>query len=254
MNEESIINALSQVKEVFDKYEIEFWLDSGVLLGAIRDKKLIPWDHDVDLGAWYKDLDKIISACKELKKKGFIIDPLVCEQGEEAITINADRNREYPIVIELHKLENGMLIRKNLHDPECNKKIKARRLFRRGLKYLIWVLSRPNFIGDNPPLVPKIVHIFLLKISLTLPAKIIEYSNKILNKVIKGLGYKWRKEIIPNKYFKCFSTIKFYGMEFRIPHPVEEYLEFRYGKDWRIPRKNWSFSRDDGVFKYLKKQ
>ena len=26
---------------------------------------------------------------------------------------------------------------------------------------------------------------------------------------------------------------------------AEEYLAFRYGKDWRIPRQNWITSRDD---------
>ena len=30
-----------------------------------------------------------------------------------------------------------------------------------------------------------------------------------------------------------------------IPFKNEEYLEFRYGKNWRTPIKNWIPSRDD---------
>jgi len=37
--------------------------------------------------------------------------------------------------------------------------------------------------------------------------------------------------------FTNLSVIKFYGMEFKVPAKTEEYLSYRYGKDWRIPPK-----------------
>jgi len=52
VDEEAIIESLKVVKNSFDKYDIEYWLDCGALLGAVRDRKLIPWDHDIDLGTW----------------------------------------------------------------------------------------------------------------------------------------------------------------------------------------------------------
>lgn len=36
-------------------------------------------------------------------------------------------------------------------------------------------------------------------------------------------------------------------MEFKIPSPVEEYLTYRYGEDWKTPKKDWRFYRDDGA-------
>ena len=254
MREDRIVNTLREVREVLNKYKVEFWLDSGALLGAIREGKLIPWDHDIDLGAWYKDLDKIIDACKELKSRGFVIDSLVCEKGEEAITVNVDRKREYPIVIELHKVKNDMLVRKNLQNPGFDKETRLRQLFRRGLKYVVWVLSRPSFVGDNPKYVPKMVHIALIKVVLLMPDKMVKFLDNILSKIIYKLGYIWVEERIPANFFRKFSTIEFYGMKFKVPCPVEKYLEFRYGKDWKIPKKNWSFSRDDGAFSYLRSE
>ena len=61
MNEDKLIESLNQIKTILEKNKIKFWLDTGTLLGAVRDKKLIPWDYDLDLGAWYEDISKIIA-------------------------------------------------------------------------------------------------------------------------------------------------------------------------------------------------
>lgn len=40
---------LREVKTILDKAEIPFWLESGTLLGAIRDKDFIEYDKDIDI-------------------------------------------------------------------------------------------------------------------------------------------------------------------------------------------------------------
>ena len=73
MNEKLAIKALREVKKMLDKHNITYWLDAGTLLGAMRDGKLIPWDNDIDLGTWYKDIDKIINIVDSLRNKGFLV-------------------------------------------------------------------------------------------------------------------------------------------------------------------------------------
>ena len=59
--ENSLISLLWQVKEVLDTHNIELWLECGALLGAVRNGKIIPWQDDIDLGAWQeKTLKKSI--------------------------------------------------------------------------------------------------------------------------------------------------------------------------------------------------
>ena len=73
MIEEIASESLKDVKHIFDGHGVIFWLDSGTLLGAVRDGKMIEGDTDIDLGTWYHNLEKIISAFTELKEKRFNI-------------------------------------------------------------------------------------------------------------------------------------------------------------------------------------
>ena len=51
---------------------IHYWLCHGTLLGIIRDKKLIPWDHDIDVAVW-KDNNLKKKFEFLMKKKKFFI-------------------------------------------------------------------------------------------------------------------------------------------------------------------------------------
>jgi len=73
IKEEKIVENLKDIKEIFDKHDIHCWLDWGTLLGAIRNGKIIEWDHEVDLGVMKGDFNKIDSILSEIKERGFFI-------------------------------------------------------------------------------------------------------------------------------------------------------------------------------------
>ncbi|MBC8175144.1 MAG: LicD family protein [Candidatus Marinimicrobia bacterium] len=56
---------LSDTVSILEKNGIKYWLDFGTLLGVIRDKELIAWDHDVDICISGKDVEKFLA----IKKK-----------------------------------------------------------------------------------------------------------------------------------------------------------------------------------------
>jgi len=52
---------MSQADKILSTNNVPYFISCGTLLGAIRDKGLIPWDNDIDIGIEQKDLDKLVS-------------------------------------------------------------------------------------------------------------------------------------------------------------------------------------------------
>jgi len=91
MREDIAVKNLMDVKEVFERFDIRYWLDWGTLLGAVREGKIIAWDCDIDLGMMKDDLEKIILPFSVLERKGFN----VCFWDSQYVSgIYIDRNEQ----------------------------------------------------------------------------------------------------------------------------------------------------------------
>lgn len=53
------LEILKELDRVAKKHNIKYYLGQGTLLGAVKYKKFIPWDDDIDLLITYKDLKKL---------------------------------------------------------------------------------------------------------------------------------------------------------------------------------------------------
>lgn len=56
-----MFEALTEITGWMDSNSVEYVLLFGTLLGAYRDKDIIPWTGDIDLGIYSKDVDKLIA-------------------------------------------------------------------------------------------------------------------------------------------------------------------------------------------------
>lgn len=70
------LEILEEIDRICKKHQIEYWLDSGTLLGAIRHGGFIPWDDDIDIGMTQTDLNRFIAiAPAELPKELLLQTP-----------------------------------------------------------------------------------------------------------------------------------------------------------------------------------
>lgn len=210
---------LSQIKTTFDKYKIEFWLDCGTLLGAIREGRMIKGDHDIDLGAWREDVPKIIEACKEL---GYSIH---YDEKYDGNLITATNKTKYPVGFWLSYKDHKDTVFK--YDYPIHK-------LGEFCDFLLWNLKlRHSEQKESSLPLPLISLVF--KVCSILPSCLREKLIHIIQTIYTKLDAITIEATLPGHYFDSFKTIKFYGEEFKIPAKIEEYLLFRYGASWRIP-------------------
>ena len=66
-----LFSCLKYMSSVLSRYNIKHWICHGTLLGAVRSNNIIPFDYDFDLGAYLKDINKIIALNEIIKKDGY---------------------------------------------------------------------------------------------------------------------------------------------------------------------------------------
>ncbi len=203
--------------EVLNRLKINYWLCHGTLLGVIRDKSLIPWDNDIDIGSWdLKNKEKIISA---FVKKGFTY-----------------RNKFFgdKYLLSFEKGKNR-LVDINFYEIDSSRKFCFQRHYaiRNIFFRLIYVLSVAKKYNGRFKIIIK-------------PFSFVSEIFKLLKKKLEKMnlfyidaGFKTKI-----KYFKYIKTLKYYDVTVNIPIFYKDYFEDLYGKNWKIPDKKYYWEKN----------
>ena len=180
------VNLLEEVVSKLKECGCIYWLDGGTLLGAVRDKKLIPWDHDLDVGIKYESDDVLDKLILQLRKKYYI----------RALPFSSEKN-----------------------------------IWRLGKYRIIKVYPRKNLFFYTKLCLD--IFIFYREVLSTTNQLVYKYS--VFNK----------NAYYDHNLLDELSNISFYGRNYSIPSKTNDYLETKYGKDWKVPKEKWNVITDD---------
>lgn len=231
-----IVDILVEIDKICRKHDIQYWIDFGTLLGAVRHGGFIPWDDDVDVAMPTKDYHKFLEiAPKELPDDFFLqakeTDPSysfilnkVRDKKSFFITQHEDFTKDYQkgLYIDLFEVTPY---------PSVNPKLQ---------KFIMhWFIKTGFFYSVKQDVTFK-NHLA----AITFP--IIRFGLKLLWGILclkpkNKLGYEKRYNTYGNSYTKDMvfplKDIKFEGKSFLGPADPDRYLTSIYKDYMQIPPK-----------------
>lgn len=211
-----------EIINILNKNKIKYWLCHGTLLGVIRDRKLIEWDHDIDVALWEnkKIREKIL---KLLKRNGYKL--------RKGFEVKDD-------IISFSK-KGGRIVDINFY---IKKKLLINDL---KVAYIKWYVPGNFFCKLIDALSNARNYNGKFKYIVKATSPFQEFFNYIKNLLISlKLFYREIGYSEPEHLLKKIKTIKIENLNLKIPYNPEKYLEYLYGKKWRIPKKNYIWHKD----------
>lgn len=219
--------ALKNAKEILNKYQCRYFLDSGTLLGAVRDGKFIEWDNDIDLGVvdFSFDREVLLAISRNFYKKGYNVSTTLTGINVSDVTGQIDLGIKFyerdgdNYMTHLGYLEGSSFF----------------------ASLSVWTSQDAIHKAGYGSFVKKAVFSnILMSLRWAIPAKMKEWFNKKAN--VKMAIVK-----VPKELLQSFIGHPFYDDSFMMPKRREEYLAYRYGSLWMKPNKDYVYYKEDGA-------
>lgn len=238
------IDILNAVTEYCDEQKINYWLDYGTLLGAIRHEGYIPWDDDIDLGMLRPDYDRFM---KEFNKNNERYK-FVCFENTpdyyaaygkvidtETVLYEPDQNgRKLAVNIDIFVYDNA---------PDDDGEVKKMYAIRNRLQ-LVTLFSWGNQVLPKDSAAKKFAKKAFHLICKTqsgseLTKKLIANSKKYSDVETRRVGsftsyarahFACRKSLLDS-----FINVNFEGKKYKAPIGYDEWLKAIYGDYMKLP-------------------
>ncbi len=220
------LGLLAEVDRICKKHKIQYWVDFGTLLGAVRNGRFIPWDDDIDISMLAVDYERFISVAQKEVLPGFFLQTEKTDVGYfQCFAKLRDSNSTF---IEHHETGN---------EP-----------YNQGIFIDI-------FPAYHYPAMPKLLRMVMQRATVRARSATVAYPKSFLRRAIyTGFSWFWRfMAIFPkvafgqipedNGYMYAteltalfpLSEIVFEGVLVPCPNNPHIHLRNMYGKSYMMP-------------------
>lgn len=242
----NILELIVEVDRICKKNNIQYSLDGGTLLGAIRHQGFVPWDDDGDVIFTRAEYEKFFEACKDdLDTEHFFLQEYrtdegyrwgyaklrllgtdVVRKGHESLRFRSgvcidifvnDNVPDNKIVRYLYYW-NNFILRKILYSEMGRHNSKS--AFLRGWYNLIYKIV--------PKSVPFAIRNYWA-------SKCNEKETELVSHLLFPYPKKSCRYGMPSECFKSYIDVEFEGMLFKGFEKYDKYLQLLYGDYMKLP-------------------
>lgn len=229
--------AILAVMEVAQSHGVQCWLNYGALLGLVRENRLLPWNNDAELTCWFD---------ANIAEKFRLITDTLNEKGYHTFfysTLGAIsvRTKGVNVNISCYWRKGRYAVRPH-EAPSGHEKVPIT------ARVLYWIATfmgayPRGFVGNCWPPLSKneFLKVILVSIFRYIPVKLRKKIFLMFIRWSKKCGGQFQKTAIPAEYFNRLVMRDFYGSKVLVPDNPDKLLRFIYGKEWNIPKVDWSF-------------
>ena len=230
------LEMLKIIAGICDRHAIDYWLDGGTLLGAVRHGGFIPWDDDIDISMRREDLERFVRiAPKELPPSLVLQTP----ETDPAMPARDYKVRDLNSYFVEATDDNGRPYQKGLFIdifPFVNYPDRLHGLTRRvarGTCVARKVLATPRYLSLRA--VAEYAY-FSVKLGvLRLAWAALQPLCRKGTYTCSLPAYNWYGTIYRTDSLFPLGSVEFEGVTFRAPGNTDAYLKSIYGNYMQLP-------------------
>lgn len=241
------LDLLQKFAEVCERNNLNYFLDGGTLLGAVRHKGFIPWDDDADVIMPREDYDRLFQIAEKEFEYPYFFQTTLTEDNFFRTHAQLRNSQTTGFIVEDSKknINRGIFIDIFVLDGIPDNKIR-RYLFKKEIEYHKKILYIQNDI-EYTKLIrrEKLLYLFYQQVYKLYPyKKYFQYFNKKIlakfsnknTKLVGDITLDWRANVQwPREWFDEYIYLSFENLQLRAPLHYHEILTRQYGDYMKIP-------------------
>ena len=244
-----MLKLLRVFDDICRKNNLNYWLDGGTLIGAIRHNGFIPWDDDIDVAMLYDDYEKFINLAPQ-------------ELPNDVFLQTRKSDREYPLFFAKLRDKYSTYEEENVTHLHCHKGIfidifpmdyVKHSCIQRNMKLLLHGTNYSKLHSSVKSFVQRIIGRFNRKMILLFKLPVFQCLNRMFHADYHNaskLAYCMEvNEVFQYSKESVFPLKEhvFEGYKFFIPTNYDAYLKEYFGDYMQLPPKDKRYVHNVGI-------